>query len=326
MPTTLIAIITNTFTETLRQPVCAVVIGATILLLIFSPSLTMFTLDDDDQLLKDVGISTLLVAGLLLAVFASTTVVTEEIDNKTALTVISKTVSRSTFVIGKFLGVAAAVVMGQYLLSLVLFMVARYGVLEASMDKSDTVVITLGAIAAGLTLIIALVGNYFYHWRFSSTSILLSTIFATVATVMLIFIDPHWHYQIAKNNLPWDLVGPIALALLATLILTALAVAAAIRFNLVMTLIFCSVAFVLGSMVQYWLGPVAASGAGISRYFAWAGLAVLPSINFYVVSNAIYGGVQVPISYIGQTAIYAFLYVSGVLLFALALFRSREIG
>ena len=121
-------------------------------------------------------------------------------------------------------------------------------------------------------------------------------------------------------------MGPIALALLATLILTALAVAAAIRFNLVMTLIFCSVAFVLGSMVQYWLGPVAASGAGISRYFAWAGLAVLPSINFYVVSNAIYGGVQVPISYIGQTAIYAFLYVSGVLLFALALFRSREIG
>jgi len=322
----LIAIITNTFTETLRQPICAVVIAATVLLLIFTPSLTMFTLTDDNQLLKDVGISTLLVAGLLLAVFASTTVVTEEIENKTALTVISKTVTRSAFVIGKFIGVTAAVVLGQYLLSLVFLMIARHGVLEAARDKSDTVVVTLGAVAAGLTFIIGLAGSYFYQWRFSSTSIILGTVFATAATVMMVFLDPEWQYDPANNHMAWDLLAPIALAMLATIILTAVAVAASTRFNLVTTLIFCATVFVLGSMVQYWLGPTAAGEAGISRYLAWAGLAVVPNVNLYVVTNAIYGGVEVPLSYIGQAVVYAVLYVAGVLLFAIAAFRNREIG
>lgn len=326
MPTNLLAIITNTFTETLRQPVCAVVIGATVLLLVFTPSLTMFTLTDDDQLLKDVGISTLVVSGLLLAVFASTTVVTEEIENKTALTVISKTVSRSVFVIGKFIGVAAAVLMAQYLLSLVLFMIGRHGVVESTQESGDPVVIILGAAAALLTFIIGLAGNYFYQWRFSSTSILLSTVFATLATILLLFIDSEWRYNPAENNMPWDLLAPIALALLATVVLTALAVAASIRFTLIMTLIFCAAVFVLGSMAQYWLGPIAAAGASVSGSLAWAGLAVLPSINFFVVSNAIYAGAEVPPSYIGQAAVYAVLYVTGVLLFAVALFRTREIG
>lgn len=327
MQANLIAIITNTFTETLRQPVCAVVIGATVLLLAISPSLTMFSLTDDNQLLKDVGISTLMVAGLLLAVFASTTVVTEEIENKTALTVISKTVSRSAFVIGKFIGVAAAVFLGQFLLSLVLLMVARHGVLTGIQDPSDSVVTTLAIAAASLTLIVALAGSYFYQWRFSSTSILLGTLFTSAAVVLLVFIDPKWHYNPAENNMPWDLLAPIALAVLATGILTAIAVAASIRFNLVMTLIFCATVFVLGNMVQYWLGPTAmTSDAGLSQYLAWAGLAIIPSINLYVVTNAIYGDIAVPLIYIGQAAVYALLYVVAVLLFAIAAFRGRDLG
>lgn len=327
MQANLIAIITNTFTETLRQPVCAVVIGATVLLLAMTPSLTMFSLTDDNQLLQDVGISTLMVAGLLLAVFASTTVVTEEIENKTALTVISKTVSRSAFVIGKFIGVAAAVFLGQFLLSLVLLMVARHGVLTGIQDESDSVVTTLAIAATVLTLIVALAGSYFYQWRFSSTSILLGTLFATAAVVLLVFIDPEWHYNPAENNMPWDLLAPIALAVLATGILTAIAVAASTRFNLVMTLIFCATVFVLGNMVQYWLGPTAmANDAGLSRYFAWAGLAIIPSINLYVVTNAIYGDIAVPLIYIGHAAVYALLYVAAVLLFAIAAFRGRDLG
>ena len=45
------------------------------------------------------------------------------------------------------------------------------------------------------------------------------------------------------------------LTLAAVIILTAIAVAAATRFNLVMTLIVCSLVFVLGAMLQYWLWP-----------------------------------------------------------------------
>ena len=325
MPYNLFAIITNSFTQTLRQPVYLVVIAAALFLLVMGPSLAMFTLDDDDKLLQDVALSTLLVAGLFLAAFAAATVVTEEIENKTVLTVISKTVGRTTFVIGKFIGIAAAVILAQYLLSLALLMVARYGVMQTSADQPDPVVITFGSIAAGLTFLVGLAGNYFYRWRFSAAATITGAILATVAVALLALIDPHWNFNPAENHMTWNLIGPILLIYLATLILTAIAVAAATRLGLTMTLIICSLMFVLGVIMQLWVGPVAAR-TGVVGYLAWAAIAVVPSINVFVVTNAIYRGEPIPLNYLGQTAVYAFLYVAAVLMFAIALFRRREIS
>jgi len=321
----LFAIISNTFTETLRQPIYGVVIGIAVLFLALSPSLAMFTLDDDNQLLKDVGLSTLLVAGLFLAIFSAAGVVTEEIENKTVLTVISKTVSRPLFIVGKFLGLAGAVVLALYLLSLVFLMTARHGVLMRSDEKSDHVVITLGYGAGLITVLVGLAGNYFYRWRFTSTAAFLGTILATFVIIMLFFIDPKWKYHPAPQNLNLELAGPILLIMIASLIFTAIAVAVATRLGLVLTLITCILLFMLGNVVNFWLGPIATQ-SGISSYLAWIVLAMVPAINIFVVTNAIYDGTAIPLSYIGQTALYAFIYVSAALLFAIALFRRREIG
>ncbi|MBN1765145.1 MAG: hypothetical protein JW860_07800 [Sedimentisphaerales bacterium] len=321
----LLAISSNTFRETLRQPVYAVVVGTTMLLLILSPALAMFTLDDDNKLLIDIGLSTLLVAGLFLAVFASATVVTEEIENKTVLTVITKTVSRFVFVLGKFLGIAAAVIIAQYFLSLVFFMVVRHGVLEKASDKHDFVVIILGSTAFLVVFIVGLAGNYFYHWRFSSTAILLSSVLGTIVMGILIMIDPEWKFNPAANHIDPNLLGPIVLTIIATLILTSISVAVATRFGLVMTMIICILFFILGAGVHYWLGPLT-SGEGVAKYLAWVGMSLIPSINIYVVTNAIQNDQAVPLIYIGHSALYALFYVCAALMFAIALFRTREIS
>jgi len=323
---TLFAIISNTFTETLRQPVYGVIIIATTIILVLGPSLAMFTMDDDNKLLKDVGLSTLLVAGLFLSVFASATVVTGEIENKTVLTVISKTASRTAFVIGKFIGIAVAVILAQYFLSLVLFMVVRHGVLQQASQAHDYVVITLGSVAAGITFLVSVAGNYFYRWRFSTTAISLGTISATLVMVLLFFLDPKWKFDPLENHLAFDLVGPILLIIFSTLILASIAVALATRFGLVTTLSICMATFILGAMIQYLLGPITHENTGLSSYLAWIALTIVPSIHIFVASNAINEGINIPISYLGQTALYACLYVMAVLLFAIALFRTREIS
>ncbi|MFC1782106.1 hypothetical protein ACFL02_00805 [Planctomycetota bacterium] len=326
MPRNFIAIVTNTFTETLRQPIYGVVIAATIILLVISPSLIMFTLEDDNLLLKDIGLSTLLVAGLLLGVFAAAAVVTEEIENKTTITVISKTVRRSLFIMGKFVGIAAAVVLAEYILSLVLLMVVRHGVLQMGRDRHDMVVISLGLSAAGLTFVLGLAGNYFYRWRFSSFAILMGAALATVVMALLTFIDPNWNYDPAQNLISWELIGPIVLIIIAVLILTAIAVAASTRLSMTMSLVICITVFILGIMLEHWLGPIAHQPSGFLSYLAWIPLTVIPSISFFVVTNVIYQETVVPASYIAQIALYAFLYVGACLLFAIALFRTREIG
>ena len=73
----LFTIAKNTFTETLRQPVYAVIIVAALFLFFISPSLTMYTMSDDNKLLREIGLSTLFLAGLFIAIFSAAGAVTE---------------------------------------------------------------------------------------------------------------------------------------------------------------------------------------------------------------------------------------------------------
>lgn len=322
----LAAITTNCFTETIRQPIYGVVIAITMLLLLFSPSLAMFTMDDDNQLLKDIGLSTLLVAGLFIAVFAAGTVITEEIENKTVLTVLSKTVKRSTFILGKFFGITAAVLLALYFLSLVLLMLIRNGVPQTSRHENDIVVVTLGMGTLVITLLACLAGNYFYRWRFSTTFVLIGSFLSTLAIAVMTFLDEHGAYNPQENHLATELIGPILLTAIAVLILTAIAITVATRLGLVLTLSICGIMFVLGVILQHLLGPIVATDTGWLRYLAWVILAIVPSMHFYVVTNAIYTDTAVPFDYIAQTALYALCYITAFLLLAIALFRSREVG
>jgi len=61
----------NTFTEILRQPVYAVIIIAALLLFAISPSLAMYTMSDDNKLLREIGLSTLFLASLFIAIFSA---------------------------------------------------------------------------------------------------------------------------------------------------------------------------------------------------------------------------------------------------------------
>ncbi len=67
MWTKLVSVAGNCFTETIRQPIYGVILFVTTFLLVFNVSISAYTLDDDNKLLKDLGLSTLLMSGLFLA-------------------------------------------------------------------------------------------------------------------------------------------------------------------------------------------------------------------------------------------------------------------
>ena len=107
----LLAIIRNTFFESVRQPVVLVVLVGAALLIVLSNPLSAFTMDENQRMLIDIGLATIFMSAALLSGFIATSVLGREISNKTALTVISKPVGRPLFVIGKFLGVALAMML-----------------------------------------------------------------------------------------------------------------------------------------------------------------------------------------------------------------------
>ena len=80
----------------------------------------------DNKLLLDIGLATVFVCGMLLAAFVATAVISREIERKTVLTVVSKPVPRPVVVVGKYLGVAGAMLVA--VLTMLLFLLACFGV------------------------------------------------------------------------------------------------------------------------------------------------------------------------------------------------------
>ena len=311
----------NTFIETLRQPVYAIIIIAALFLFFISPSLTMYTMSDDNKLLREIGLSTLFLASLFIAIFSASGAVAEEIENKTITTVLSKPVQRPIFIIAKFFGVAAAVVLAHYICTIALLMAIRHGVLETVRDTHDWTVLSAAGVTVALTLLLSAFFNYAYDWRFSSTAVVLAGIFATLAIIFLSFIDRNWQFNPQGNGVnALDVYGSVLL-LLAAIIIVALAVALSARFNIVVTLSACVGIFLLGLVSDYTFGRFAET-----KIWARIGRFLVPNLQVFWISDAIYEGSVVPIKYIVIGASYALCYTTAILLLAIAMFQRRQVG
>jgi len=317
----LLTIARNTFVETLRQPVYAIIIVAALFLFLLSPSVTMYTMSDDNKLLRELGLSTLFLSSLFIAVFSASGAVAEELENKTITTVLSKPVQRPIFIIAKFLGVIAAVALAHYICTVALLMAIRHGVLESASDTRDWTVISAAATAAGAALLLSAFLNYSYDWKFSSTAIVLAAIFATISIVFLAFMDRNWKFNPSNNGInAVDIYGSVLL-LLAAIIIVALAVAFSTRFNVVVTLSACIGIFLLGLISDYAFGRFAETSL-----WAKVGRFIVPNLQVFWISDAIYEGSTVPLKYILITGAYAVCYAAGILSLAVALFQRRQVG
>lgn len=311
----------NTFTETLRQPIYAVIVISGLILLFISPSVTMYTLDEDIKLLRELGLSTLFLSGLFIAIFSAAGAVTEEIETKTITTVLSKPVSRSVFILGKFFGVVTAVGLAHLILTLAMLMAIRHGVLSEAADTHDWTVITAAAIVIGGSVLLTAFLNYSYDWNFAATGIGLLAGLSTLSIVFLTFIDRDWTYNPGNNKFTAFDIHASILLFLAVVVLVALAVLFSTRCNVVLTLTFCVGIFLLGLISDWVFGRFADT-------YIWAriGYILVPNLQIFWASDAIYGSGTIPFKYILQSGVYTLLYTAGILSFSVALFQKRQVG
>ncbi len=316
----LLAIARNTFTETIRQPIYAVILAIALFLFILSPSLTMYTLDEDIKLLREIGLSTLFLTGLFIAIFSATGAVTEEIETKTITTILSKPIGRPTFILGKFVGVSAAVSLTHYICTIAMLMIIRHGVLSNAGDPHDWPVIVAGSVIVVSALLLTAFLNYTYDWPFSATAIVLTAVFATFGIIFLCLIDMQWKFNPQENRIEvFEIYGSLLL-LMAVFILVAIAVMFSARLNVVLTLMCCTSAFLIG-LIHDWLFARHADAL-------WAKIAgvLVPNFQVFWISDAIYEGIAPPAAYLLMGIVYATLYTAGVLFLAIALFQRRQIG
>lgn len=317
----LFTIAKNTFTETLRQPVYGIIVASALFLLAISPSITMYSMSDDNKLLREIGLSTLFLTSLFIAIFSASGAIAEEISSKTIITVLSKPVRRPIFIIAKFLGVTTAVTLAHYICTIGLLMAIRHGVLSTASDEPDWTVLVTGMVIITLTFLLSILLNYAYDWKISSTAVILTGIFATLGMIFLSFIDRNWQFNPAGNGInSFDVYGAILL-LLAAIIIVALAITLSARFNIVVTLSACIGIFLLGLISDYVFGRFAET-----ELWAKIGRFLVPNLQVFWISDAIYEESAIPLKYILIGASYALCYTSAILLFAIAIFQRKQVG
>lgn len=241
----------NTFTEAIRQPVYLIILGCSLCLILLSPYFTMFVMLENNKMVKDMGLSTILVTGLLLSAFSASSVIYKEIENKTILTVISKPVSRFSFILGKYLGLSGGLLVAQYLLTLVFIHVTRTEITEAAYSDTDYPVV-VGYIAATVfTIAMGIFANFFYERSFTSSTVFLALPVYTLIFLVLCIIDNKW--ALKPFTMDIQLVFAALFIFMATAVFTALATAASTRLGPISTLVICTSVFFSGLLSDYFL-------------------------------------------------------------------------
>ena len=331
------SILANTFVQSIRQPIFCILIIITILVLVIDVPLSGRSMGSDyrktdQQMLENLGLGTLLTAGMLVAAFSASSAISREIEDRTVLTVIAKPVSRTTFVLGKFAGLTAAVAVAFYLCTIAFLFTVRHHVTPAASDPLDWPVIVLGSAAVVLAVLTALAGNYLFGWAFTSAVVRTAVVLFSAAMGAVLVIGKGWQpIEFAPDVHTWrdvmtalsinpDLPAALLLIFLAVLIFVAAAVAASTRLGQIATILLCLALALVGSQHRAVFGAwgrnvllLRAVGAGV------------PNLSYFYSVDALMMEKSIPPAYMGTAALYCLCYVAGILAVGIALFQTRQL-
>ncbi len=104
------AIARVTAKESMAQPLFALLLTIGVFGLVLFPFIPQNTLGEDIKVLQHAGLTFITVLSIVLAVWTASVSIAEEIEGRTALTLLSKPVGRREFILGKFVGILVPVV------------------------------------------------------------------------------------------------------------------------------------------------------------------------------------------------------------------------
>ncbi len=128
-----------TFKEAIRQPIFLLVVLLGIAVIGINHWIPFFSMGDDTKIFIDCGLYTILVSGILLAVWTASQSVAEEIEGKTAMTLLSKPIHRWQFVVGKYLGIVQSILLLTIVMGACFFAItySKYGYDQRESGKGN---------------------------------------------------------------------------------------------------------------------------------------------------------------------------------------------
>lgn len=102
----ILAIALNTFREAVRDRVLYVVLALASAVLVFTLALAELSLDQQQRVVRDVGLASISLFSVLVAIFLGSSLLYKEIERKTLYVILPKPIHRWEFLVGKFFGIS----------------------------------------------------------------------------------------------------------------------------------------------------------------------------------------------------------------------------
>jgi ABC-2 type transport system permease protein len=98
------AIASNTFREAIRDRILYLLLVFALAFIAFAQILSLLTVGSEEKVIKDLGLASISLFGVLTSIFIGVSLVSKEIDRRTIYTIVAKPIHRYQFVLGKYCG------------------------------------------------------------------------------------------------------------------------------------------------------------------------------------------------------------------------------
>jgi ABC-type Na+ efflux pump permease subunit len=277
------------------------------------PLLITHELGEQGRLGRDGALAFQFVIGLFVAGYAACASLRREIQTGVLPTILSKVVSRETFFLGKWAGVAAVILLFSLCAGLAALLSQRVAPQNFEADWRAVGISVAAPVAA---LAAAAATNYVTGRPYAVHALLYLAGALLLAVLILAGIDRAGHLTRYGAALDWCVVPVSLLIAAALLILATLALVLALRWNTAPVIVALAVVFALGLTAGH-----------LSRSFPPAGGALrwlIPDWQQFWQADALSGG-GVPGGYVARALASAMLYICSLLCAGMALCRHSEI-
>jgi ABC-type transport system involved in multi-copper enzyme maturation permease subunit len=188
------AVAYTTAKEGMAQPLFWVCVGAGTFLLLVFVWLPYSTFGEDIKMLKIQGLELLAPLAILLAVATASVSVAQEVEGRTALTVLSKPIGRRQFIIGKFLGVVMPVLVMFLVLGFVYLGTVSYKTVYEALENGRPPATAVECRAEVVSVVPALVLRFMEAVVMAAISVAISTrlpMLANFAICAVIYVVGH---------------------------------------------------------------------------------------------------------------------------------------
>jgi ABC-type transport system involved in multi-copper enzyme maturation permease subunit len=273
--------------EAMRQPVFLLLLALGILVIGANYYVPFFSLGEDTKMFIDCGLATVLICSLLLSIWTASMSVADEIEGKTAMTLLSKPITRRQFVVGKYIGIT------QTALILILLVGTAFFVL-----------------------------TYFkfgYDARESGKEQPAAFVWSKIGSLSVPLPEAE------RLGVSLKILPALSLIFMEVAVMTAVSVAISTRVPMLVNIVTCFAIFVVSHLTPVLVASTFQDLPPV-RLMAQVFATVLPSLESFNMSAAVSTGKDVPMEYLGLCGVYCLAYAAAAVLLGFILFEDRDLA